>query len=460
MKRSTQIIVLLLIVLGSALFWYYQSNIKNTKKPITEKTKTILTEVEQPILLYVESGEVSFKFNSNEAFQKATTSSTVIPNKTIVHTYNGKASVLLPDNSSISLDKNTEITVNYSKTDTSILQSLGTTYHRVEKLLSGSSYKVQTPGTLAAVRGTKFAVKYDSKKKKTKLSVTEHKVEVSSAPEILGEIDVKIEKLSESIMVDEGKTVQVENIVKVNGMTEQEIDLVDTSSDTEMKVWVEEQKVEDIQIEAIKEKIFEEREKRLKDSSNPEEDTINADIIDRMNLRKEIRKEIFKDEKADEIYDNKESEKDLNVDLSKEEVSIKEPLADTTNTENTEIKNSEPLPEKPISDTVVQVKPIIAVSETLINKMNEEEFFSNFEPIFIKYFYLDKTDSACAVRVTPEERVRIVSSYASNNGYPFKSDTLLPFAKDIDLYCLQKDPQVKIKLQTRFDDEFPFGESL
>lgn len=88
--------------------------------------------------------------------------------------------------------------------------------------------------------------------------------------------------------------------------------------------------------------------------------------------------------------------------------------------------------------------------------MDEEKFFTQFEPLFIKYFYIDDIDTACLVRVSPNERVKIVTDFAVSRGYPFTKVTLPSFAQAINEYCVNKDASVKIKLQARFDDEYPF----
>ncbi len=62
--------------------------------------------------------------------------------------------------------------------------------------------------------------------------------------------------------------------------------------------------------------------------------------------------------------------------------------------------------------------------------------------------------------MTPSERVRVVTSFASESGYPFASKTLLDLATAVDMYCQKKDPSVKLKLQARFDTEFPFQDAI
>lgn len=412
--------VILLVVLVSALVWYYQSKSPSQKVAI----KSITSTQEESILLYPLSGVVLFKTTTDGTFQTATASPTIIPNQSIVHTDIGKASVLLPDNSSISLDNNTEIVVNYSKTKTSIYQNFGATYHRIEKLLSGSSYQVQTAGTLASVRGTKFAVKYDIKSKKTKIAVTENKVEVATLPKTTDTTP----KAPEVVMLEVGKTVTVETDVKISKETPSALQVVDTVKDNEMSGYVEEQKKVDIQLETIKK------------SSTNEED-----------FRKEMKRELFNDVETSLPQTTQENTVET---------------IDTTKNANEEsiIKKKETKPQedvvKPKEDVTKpkeeSTKPKIEEPAAVV-KMDEEQFFTTFEDLFMKYFYIEDTDNViCSVNVKPEERVRIVTSFAESKGYPFTSPTLLSFAQAINDYCITKDTAKKAKLQARFDDEYPF----
>lgn len=412
MKKIT-LLVGFLVVLVSVLFWYYQSNNGNQLSEI--KTDTSI-KTEQSILLYPLSGDVSFKITPDGTFQKATTSPTIIPNQAIVHTGVGKASVLLPDNSSISLDNNTEITVNFSEKNTSIYQSMGATYHRVEKLLSGETYQVQTAGTLAAVRGTKFAVKYDAKSKKTKIAVTENKVEVATIPKAVG---TTTQPVVESVMVEAGKTVSVETLAVITKEKPSAMQVVDTNKDPEMRVYVEEQKKVDIQIDTLK-----------KEATSEEE------------FRREIKRVLFDDKEDGSLKDTEENNKEV-----KEVETIKkdEPVKVEETTKPKEVVNPEEV-----------VKPEVVETPVVLNNVSEEEFFTAFEPLFIKYFYVDDTDDVCTVKVTPEGRVKAVTSFADSKGYSFTKATLLSFAQEIDGYCVTKDKTMKAKLQARFDDEYPF----
>lgn len=417
MSKTTIIgFVVLLIICVLASFYFIKPKISQEKELIT-------TSEVKNILLYIESGDVSFKSTGAETFQKATTSPIIIPNQTVVHTDIGLASVLLPDNSTISLDNNSEIIVNYTKKKISIYQSFGATYHRVEALFSGKSYEVQTAGTLAAVRGTKFAVKYNLKTKKTKVAVTENKVQVSTIPMVTGTTTAPLE---ESILLEAGKTVSVETVVAPSKEKSSAIKVVDTKNDNEMTVWVDSNKNRDTKLDEIKE-VIKKEEKDVRE------------------LRRQIKKFLFNDESDDS------SSKDIKEQtiLKREETRSDKPTQEAVKINGTITKTTQ-------ENSIVNTGTIAPV----IKKIGEEEFFNTFNDLYTKYFYLDDVDSTCSLKITPEQRLNIINSYATAAVYPIKSTTLLSFAKAIDSYCSQKDGQTKVRLQTRFDDEFPFKENI
>lgn len=152
------------------------------------------------ITLYREFGDVFYTNpGSTEMKLSSGTTSAQVFSGSEVRTEEGSGYILFPDNSMMSIDKNTTLVIEYSKDKVSILQTLGNTYHRVKTLESGQQYEVRTPGTLAAVRGTKFAVYLDGKTKKAKVKVTESKVNVKKLdstkplkedPVVLEEVDV------------------------------------------------------------------------------------------------------------------------------------------------------------------------------------------------------------------------------------------------------------------------------
>lgn len=100
-----------------------------------------------------------------------------VPNNTYIKTKRALAHIILSDNSMISLDANTEIQIRINAQNTTIYQTIGNTWHRVQKLLKGSNYEVETPTSLATVRGTKFNVEV-AQNKDTKILVTENTVDV------------------------------------------------------------------------------------------------------------------------------------------------------------------------------------------------------------------------------------------------------------------------------------------
>ncbi len=437
------------------------------------KPSTIPQEVANnnydPIVLYIESGEVSYKKPDQNSFIVAT-GSVKIPTMTIVETKIGHASVLLPDNSSISLEENTQITVNYAPTKISIFQAFGTTYHRVEKLLAGSTYQVQTPETLAAVRGTKFAVKYDKDTKKTKVSVTEHVVEVSTLNK--PSTSTSTNEVKDSRMVNEGEMALVtSNVTATSTITplKVEISVVKTDSDAEMKATVLKEKTKDVILEDIK--------KNFKDKGQ---------------VRDEIQKQLFKDEDEDGKNDNNTKEDDKKHDSVKTNFEIKSDSMkrDEEKKDRKEIKSEEKRGKEKKEETINEApKKVALVVEkekeeekkesadkqsrtnennndnngsviqapqgSAVAKMSEEQYFTKFEPLFITYFYIEDETTFCNIKLSPEEKVNAITSFARNNGYPIGRD-LLPFAKALASYCEKKDESLKKTLQSRFDEEYPY----
>jgi hypothetical protein len=374
--------------------------------------QSLSTTTDETILLYVTSGDVSYKLPEQANFQKATTSPVVISNNTLVHTGKGTASVLFPNNSSVDLDEYTELKITYEGDATTLYQTLGTTYHRVEALVTGASYEVETPGTLAAVRGTKFAVKYDKKTKTTKVAVTEHKVEVAKFE---GEDTASsTRKFIGKILLEEGKTARIDARVTATTSTDGGIVILETNTDIDMKAWVDKNQARDKQVEIIKE-------------GNKTETEIRTEL-------KSL----------------------IEADIRNEEVESKEETQPET--------KSEPRTETTKPSTTETTKPTNSTSDTggtsggTVVKINEEVFFDKFNTLFVNQFYLDDEDTPCKSSLAPGGRVRTVTAYAAESGYPFTSNTLLSFATAIDAYCLKKDPTIKAQLQARFDTEFPFNE--
>jgi hypothetical protein len=400
--------VLILLAIG-----FYVLGLEKEAKVVSQTPK----ENGVQILLFRETGEITYKLPSAVSFVTLSADSIVIPNLTIIKTTSGKGSVLLPDNSMISIASNTELSINYTENAVSIFQSLGSTYHRVESLVTGKTYQVQTPGTLAAVRGTKFAVTYDKKKSLTKVAVTESKVAVSRIPKGFDSATTTPPVLEE-MLVKEGDMAQVIEVAQaVSGSTTPSkggISLIKNEKDPEMDTWIKENKTID-----------------------PMLDKLKVEIKDKENLREEI-KQMIKEEVV------KQEEKTITPKERTEEVK-KETTTDTV---------------KP-SDTTA--KPTTQTVTAPVRKLSEEQFFDEFNTIFINAFYVDERNTPCLNSDSPETRVNKLATFVANSGYTLPSgakESLLVFAKEIKSYCENKDDKVRTLLQGRFDQEFPFQEDL
>ncbi len=107
--------------------------------------------------LYKEYGDVFYK-KSGGSYEKLSSDEISLENRTYIRTENGTAHAILPDNSVISIGPNTELQVNFEGNNTRILQFLGNTWHRVQKLGNLRHYDVETSDMLASVRGTIFSI--------------------------------------------------------------------------------------------------------------------------------------------------------------------------------------------------------------------------------------------------------------------------------------------------------------
>ena len=188
---------------------------------------TFTKKNDQGIYVYVESGTVLTKNTKDDTYVPVSNNKALIKNNSYVKTQSGLAHIIFPDNSVTSLAEQSEIKVAYSKNKISILQLLGTTYERVEKLASGKSFEVQTAGTLAAVRGTKFAVSYNANIKKAKIAVTENIVAVSR-------VNASTTQPTE---VSVGALATVDENLPINGKQSVTVGL--TKNDVELKNWLD-----------------------------------------------------------------------------------------------------------------------------------------------------------------------------------------------------------------------------
>lgn len=388
---------LILTAVGIGLYMRPDAPAKVTNEAPVNKVVSLFT-------LYRISGEVFYKKETDSNFSLLEGESIELPNHTTVKTTVGKATVLLDDRSMITLKENTQIEVVSSDGGFDIMQFFGTTYHRVETLVTGKTYEVRTPTTLAAVRGTKFAVFYDATKKETKVAVTEHRVAINEIENMTSTSTI----IEDSTMVEEGKT-----LTYVPGRTGTDMTMVETKRDATMQNLINEEVVMDEVYEDVKQsETKEDFRRRVKD------------IL----LKEEIRQEEKRTEQKTELE-------------KKETVPARESLEDGT----------------PIKKNTNEETAPTAVVSSPVKKMDEETFFGAFEPLFIKLFYMDEQHTPCTFRGTSTERVKQVVSFANENGYPFTSTSKLGvFAEDIAKFCTTKDKALYNELQQRFDAEYPY----
>jgi hypothetical protein len=405
MKTTISIIAVLVLV---GFGWMIYGDKKGTTNPATSPTMT------KSIVLYTEHGGVTYKTPDQTTFASTTQEQTIISTMTIVRTdATGKASVLLPNNSMIDVGVNTEITINYTPSSTSIYQSFGNTYHRVQALLTGESYTVQTPGTLAAVRGTKFSVVVDAKTKKTRVSVTEHKVNVK-----------KIEQTFDpttSTSTSGGTDVGMDQTATVNygggTSTGTNVSVTSTDKETDLKLWLDDNRIKDAGYDNMSENL------------NQQE-------------RQEAIKE-FMQHRLDTIRDTMKESSDKQTDTK----------TDTT----VQTKTDTPVVTTKTT-TTVKTNTTVTVPKTALT---EDQFYDQFNALFVKSFYVDDDNTICS-QGSAVANMKIVIEFSKVNGRPIEqANTLLSFAQAIDAYCASpRDAKARQQLQTRFDIEFPYKEDL
>lgn len=179
-------------------------------------------------ILYKESGKVFYKEASSD-YKEVSSDELEVQNQSFIKTEDGEAHVIFPDNSMMSLAKNTEVQLSFDASGININQLVGNTWHRVKKLGSNSSYSVETPTALATVRGTKFSVEVGSNEE-ANIYVIESIVEV-------GQYDLEEGKklLKDSKNVATGKYAKVESFSKKQGFELAQIQKEKEASDWFLK---------------------------------------------------------------------------------------------------------------------------------------------------------------------------------------------------------------------------------
>jgi hypothetical protein len=438
-----------LIIAGVSIFFIMGGGKK-------EMTKILPQQEEAVVTFYKESGFVGWKKQGESDYVRIEADELTLPNNVYIKTADdGRGYVILPDNSMISLDKNTEILVSYSPKKTSIQQLLGQTYHRVESLVSGKEYEVRTPGTLAAVRGTKFGVSYDKKRRKTSVSVTEHKVDV-----------VPIERMDEIATttgrsVETGNTAILDDAPQVSTTTPEApvkartaMLVQRTEKMTEEKKWVDENNLLDKELDKRKEErkeYMKEFIKKMKEEKQESEQTPSpTKVTDETKLRIVVIKKIIQEINVERP--------DLKADDTVIPSKVEEETKPTEEQKPT--TGTPPQPSGAVTPTTPTLKTFDTSSETLTAE--DEKFTNDFYTEYEKYFYVDASIGICdrVLNLSKEEIVARLERFTNGAGYilPKKSE-LTSFVGEIIEACKDRSISNKVPtFQSKFDVVYPFAQ--
>jgi hypothetical protein len=398
--------VIVLAALGTIGVWA-----TNKKTPIASGSS---------INLYKDSGVVYYKKTTSSEYQILSGLSVELTDGAFVKTEAGRAHVIFPDNSLLSIDENTTIQISYSPTKTSIFQTIGNTYHRVNKLQGNSEYEVKTPGTLAAVRGTKFAVSYFPETKTSKVAVTESRVAVSKLrdgkPATTTEQSVKVGFFAEVKDTDASATSSV-RLAELKAST----------TDARERAWLSRNAHFDAYLDRV-----ERKRDFLEALSKTESDSTDATPgrdLERFRNRLEKTRAQLRTEVRD-------------IDSSLLE-RIEARIATTT----------------PIINRIATTTPVPTPTFDSGPSGEQDPFLYYFDGYYAFWFKLDATDSVCTYMagIPADEIIKRLSSLAAtyNRELP-NAATLSKNFTDLLLYCKTKDPVLRRSLEERYKTDYPY----
>ena len=168
--------------------------------------------------LVIEYGTVEIRHNGG-SWEPATTGMLLYQSDSIKTGDDTYSSIILFETSIIRLDSNTEILIKTliqeaTSTDVTIEQETGRTWNTIQKISGIDNYEVQTPTTVASVRGTTFDINVTTKGS-TNVSVVNGTVNVSKLEN--GTVKETIQlKENESVFVDPktNETLKKKKLVK------------------------------------------------------------------------------------------------------------------------------------------------------------------------------------------------------------------------------------------------------
>ncbi len=442
--------VLLFLVCGS----FYYTNIRKIDPTYQVATSTPVGET---IYLYREYGEVSYKNKTADTFTVVTNAKITIANYATVKTGDGRGYVIFPDNSSITLSSSTEIEISYEPSRVSIMHLLGSTYHRVTALATGNKYEVRTPNTLAAIRGTKLAVTYNPKIKKTYVAVTESTVEVTPTKE-----DGSASKAP--VMVSEGSLadVQTSTTSQKTGTSTQNSDVkmvIRTNDEVkEIKLFIDEQIIIDKEYDKTplqEQKEFFEKIIESLQTESTSVGTLNPDDPVTQGTKNETRTDTVT--RAVKQAINTSTTISATPSSTSTSPKIVDPVPPVTTRTEAEIQ----LPPKTITPTVTETRPLIPFpTNQEIFTPEQEAFIDFFYAAYERYFYVNDPATYCKNLGTTDakEMVTALLTKTNNAGFILPNQMeLTAFATDLVSSC--RDGSITSKAEsfrTRFDVSYPY----
>lgn len=125
---------------------------------ITKLEENRNTPVIIGIIVFVK-GSVEIKDEKNETLSTAYIGNTINDNSTIITKDNSYIELFIEKKIQLRINENTTIKIKKNDKVWKILQDQGESFHNIKSLMKGEEYLVETPTTIAGVRGTFFKVK-------------------------------------------------------------------------------------------------------------------------------------------------------------------------------------------------------------------------------------------------------------------------------------------------------------
>lgn len=174
---------------------------------------TLFRESVEPAVLNIESGIV--QVDTGNGWKEAADGMQLSANDKI-KTEDSEASVVLFETIIVALEPNTEISIlELSKRNPSVRVEQGTTWNKFTKIIGVNSFSIETPTSVATVRGTEFEASYDKESGESDVAVGEGNIEVSSEGEVQKvQADEKLIKLKNKKMLKRALTAEEKKIMQ------------------------------------------------------------------------------------------------------------------------------------------------------------------------------------------------------------------------------------------------------